>query len=749
MASSWHQKKARLAERQALRDEEAGVLAADRAVDLALAKATSGAAMGEGEDELFKKKMTKEEKKAAAKAAREAKKKAKEAKKGGSGAGGKENGASGEAESAAKLETITNSVGGGGSNDDGGAPTASDELAENGTICTFAQAKKGVDSRSKDINVQNFTLQHKGSVMLDESEIVLNYGNRYGLLGSNGSGKSTLLSAIGARAVPIPDGIDIFHLKEEVEASDVSAFEAVMSVDEERARLEKDADDLNDIISNITEDDPEADEKQEKIMDLLNIVYERLDEMDAETAEVRARAILKGLGFTHEMQSKATKDFSGGWRMRVALARALFIKPTCLLLDEPTNHLDMEAVLWLEEYLSKWDRILLMVSHSQDFLNGVCTHMIHLNPKKKLVYYDGNYDQYVKTSNEKIENQWKQYRWEQDQIKSMKEYIARFGHGTAKNARQAQSKEKVLEKMVRAGLTEKPVEDKRFNFVFPEPGHLPPPVLAFQNVEFHYPKCENLYSNLDFGVDLDSRIALVGPNGAGKSTLVKLMCGELVPTNGDVRPHMHLQMSRFTQHFVDVLDLSRTPLDYFGKLYPNDTPEDLRKYLGRFGVSGKMQMQIMEELSDGQKARVVFAKMGREAPHIILLDEPTNHLDMESIDSLAEAINEFKGGVVLVSHDMRLISQVAEEIWICDNKTVTKFNGDIMAFKKHLRSQMGLAQESARALKGDASVKAKKGADKGQGEEKKPKPKSNGGISYVAPSKGGDSWGYNTEKALQ
>ena len=266
---------------------------------------------------------------------------------------------------------------------------------------------------------------------------------------------------------------------------------------------------------------------------------------------------------------------------RVALARALFIKPACLLLDEPTNHLDMEAVLWLEDYLAKWNRILLMVSHSQDFLNGLCTHIIHLTSKKKLVFYDGYYHQFVKTSSEKIENQWKQYKWEQKQIKSMKEYIAKFGHGTAKNARQAQSKEKVLEKMVRAGLTDKPVVDKAFNFKFPEPGHLPPPVLAFQNVEFHYPNCENLYSNLDFGVDLDSRIALVGPNGAGKSTLVKLMCGELIPTNGDVRPHMHLKMSRFTQHFVDVLDLTKTPLDFFGTLYPDDAPEDLRKYLGR------------------------------------------------------------------------------------------------------------------------------------------------------------------------
>jgi len=701
MASSWHQKKAKLAAEQARRDEEAAQLAASRAADAAFDKDTSAAAMGGGDEELFKKKMTKEEKKAAAKAAREAKKALKKSGKG-SSASLPSSSPSGSV-SASASAVLARVDGGLSSGSDGPKTTAADALSDAGTVCTYAQSKGGVDARSKDINVQNLTMLHKGSVMLDESEVVLNYGNRYGLIGSNGSGKSTLLNALGARAVPIPDGIDIFHLKEEVAASETTAFEAVMSVDEERERLEKDADDLNNILTELEDDE----EKQEKIMELLNIVYERLDEMDASTAEVRARSILKGLGFTHEMQGKMTKDFSGGWRMRVALARALFIKPACLLLDEPTNHLDMEAVLWLEEYLSKWNRILLMVSHSQDFLDGVCTHMVHLSPAKKLVYYDGNYSQFVKTKSEKEENQWKQYRWEQEQIKSMKEYIARFGHGTAKNARQAQSKEKVLEKMVRAGLTEKPQEDKAFSFKFNSPGHLPPPVLAFQNVEFHYPGCENLYSNLDFGVDLDSRIALVGPNGAGKSTLVKLMCGELQPTNGDVRPHMHLVMSKFTQHFVDVLDLSKTPLEYFETLYPNDTKEDLRKYLGRFGVSGRMQMQVQSELSDGQKARVVLAKMGRENPHILLLDEPTNHLDMESIDSLARAIQDFTGGLVLVSHDMRLIDQVAEEVWICDNKTVTKFPDGIMGYKRHLRRDLGIdGGGEKKALKGDASVKA-------------------------------------------
>lgn len=536
--------------------------------------------------------------------------------------------------------------------------------------------------------------------------------------------------------MPIPAGIDTFHLKEEIEASDtVTALEAVMAVDEERERLEKEAENLNNALSALSESEDtdgsmSLEEQQEQIMELLNTVYERLDELDAATAETRARSILKGLGFTHEMQSKKTKDFSGGWRMRVSLARALFIQPTLLLLDEPTNHLDMEAVIWLEDYLAKWNKILLLISHSQDFLNNVCTHMIHFTSNdKKLVTYDGNYDQFIKTKSEQEENQLKKYEWEQDQIKSMKEYIARFGHGTSKNAKQAQSKEKVLEKMIRAGLTPKPEQEKVLNFKFPDPGHLPPPVLAFHDVSFGYPSCEPLYSNVNFGVDLDSRVALVGPNGAGKTTLVKLMAGELLPTLGDIRPHGHLKLGRFTQHFVDVLDLNLTPLEFFQKMYPGEPRDELRKYLGRFGVSGKMQMQKMDELSDGQCSRVVFAKLGKDAPHILLLDEPTNHLDMESIDALAKAVNEFSGGMVLVSHDMRLISQVAKEIWICDHKTITKYKGDIENFKMDMRAQMGIEGDMKGQLRGDASV-----VKKLDGAETEIKKKKNISVSKPAPT---------------
>jgi len=703
MSSKWHQKKEKKRLEQLAREE-----AAIPEYSFIVKDQTSAAAMGEGDDQLFEKKISKEEKKTLAKARRYARKNKKKC----TSIDGGGNNKSLTTKSKDILEKVDLRL-----NSEKEEDLAADALISQGTICTFSSSRKGVDARSRDIIIENVTLQHKGMLMLDSTDIILNHGNRYGLIGRNGCGKTTLMKVLGARAVPIPDCIDSFHLREEVDASDsVTALDAVMSVDEERLKLEMEAKNLDTLLSSLSDDSwnktevgnvETKEEHQVKIIELLNDIYERLDALDADTAETRARSILKGLGFTHEMQEKKTKQFSGGWRMRVSLARALFVQPTLLLLDEPTNHLDMEAVIWLEEYLSKWDKILLLISHSQDFLNNVCTHTIHFNIHMKLDYYDGNYDQFVKTKGEKDENQMKRYNWEQDQIKSMKEYISKFGHGTAKNAKQAQSKEKVLDKMIRSGLTERPDSEKRMNFKFSNPGYLPPPVLAFIDVSFAYPGCEPLYNNVNFGVDLDSRIALVGPNGAGKTTLVKLMNRELEATLGDIRPHGHLKIGKFTQHFVDIIDLGFTPLEFFEKEYPKDNYDDLRKYLGRFGVSGKMQVQKMEELSDGQKSRVVFAKLGKDAPHILLLDEPTNHLDMESIDALAEAINNFKGGMVLVSHDMRLISKVAKEIWICDQKSVQIYDGDIQNFKMKMHARISQGSNKKELLRGDASIRTK------------------------------------------
>lgn len=549
--------------------------------------------------------------------------------------------------------------------------------------CTGSLA---VHPRSRDIKIANFSITFFGSELLQDTLLELNCGRRYGLVGLNGCGKSSLLSALGHREVPIPEHIDIFHLTREMPASDKSALKCVMEVDEERIKLEKLAEELAHC---------EDDDAQEQLLD----VYERLDDMSADTAEARAAHILHGLGFTKEMQQQATKDFSGGWRMRIALARALYVKPHLLLLDEPTNHLDLDACVWLEEELKHYKRILVLISHSQDFLNGVCTNIVHMT-KKRLKYYTGNYEAFVRTRMELLENQMKQYNWEQDQISHMKNYIARFGHGSAKLARQAQSKEKTLAKMVAQGLTEKVVDDKTLNFYFPSCGKVPPPVIMVQNVSFRYTDTSPwIYKNLEFGIDLDTRLALVGPNGAGKSTLLKLLYGELVPSTGMIRKNSHLRIGRYHQHLHELLDLDLSPLEYMMKAYPEVRErEEMRKIIGRYGLTGRQQVCPIRQLSDGQRCRVVFAWLAWQTPHLLLLDEPTNHLDMETIDALADAINEFDGGMVLVSHDFRLINQVAEEIWICENGTVTKWQGGILKYKDHLKSKI-LKDNAANAAK--------------------------------------------------
>lgn len=546
----------------------------------------------------------------------------------------------------------------------------------------------GIHPMSRDIKIDNLSVTFHGSELLQDTRLELSCGQRYGLIGANGSGKSSLLAVLGNREVPIQDHIDIYYLSRETPASEKTALETVMSADEERIKLEKLAESL------VTNEDDDA---QEYLME----VYERLDELGADTAEAKASHILKGLGFTQERMRQKCKDFSGGWRMRVALARALFIKPHLLLMDEPTNHLDLEACVWLEEELKNYKQILVLISHSQDFMNGVCTNVIHLN-KRRLQYYGGNYDAFVRVRLELLENQAKRYQWEQDQIAHMKNYIARFGHGSAKLARQAQSKEKTLAKMVAGGLTEKVSKDANVTFCFYACGEIPPPVIMVQNVSFRYSDTSPvIYKNLEFGLDLDSRLALVGPNGAGKSTLLKLIAGELFPTEGMIRRHNHLKIGRYHQHLHELLDMDVSAIEYMMAQFPELKEIDqVRKIVGRYGITGKQQTAPIKQLSDGQRCRVVFAWLSWQTPHMLLLDEPTNHLDMETIDALGDAINNFEGGLVLVSHDFRLINQVADQIWICENETVTKWEGDILKYKEHLKAKVMKESNSDAKKKG-------------------------------------------------
>lgn len=677
MAKRYNEKRARQAEFALNKELDSGYGKID--FDSNATLDARDAAMGKGEEELFEKKLTKEEKKARAKAAREAKKKAKEAKNGGKKKPGKKE----KEEKKEDVFVVAKNALDGKSDKEAEREAALEKLSQDQIAVTYESKKGSLHANTRDINVSGVTVTFHGKPLIEETQIVINYGNRYGFIGPNGSGKSTIMKAIAARAIPIPDALDIYFLDSEYPATDITALDAVMESNDEVKKLETRAELLNEAMA-------EADEEQQMtIMETLDAIHDRLDQLDASSAEARATSILHGLGFTTAMQKMTTKEFSGGWRMRVALARALFLQKECLILDEPTNHLDMDAVLWLEDYLSNWNRILFFVCHSQDFLNNVCTHIVRLDATyKKLRYYSGNYDTYIQTRRDQDMVQMRAYESEQRDIAEIKDFIARFGHGTVKMVRQAQSREKLLQKKLEEGLTEKPEQDPVYDWSFPDAGELPVPVLSVENISFAYPGGAELYKNVDFGVDLQTRVALVGPNGAGKTTLVKLMLGNLQPTKGQIKRNMHLKTSMFTQHFEDKLDLSMTPMDYFKqKVMPKEPIERIRSLLGRFGCSGSQQSQVMNQLSAGQKARIVFAIIAHEKPHLLMLDEPTNPLDMESIDALARCVKSFKGGVIMISHDMRLISQCADQIYICDHKKVERYNGDIMKFKLHTRKQ--------------------------------------------------------------
>jgi ATP-binding cassette subfamily F protein 3 len=408
-------------------------------------------------------------------------------------------------------------------------------------------------------------------------------------------------------------------------------------------------------------------------------IHTRLADIEAHRAPARAATILHGLGFSAEQQLRPCRDFSGGWRMRVALAAVLFSEPDLLLLDEPTNHLDLEATLWLEDYLKRYPHTVLLVSHDRDLLNKVVDKIVHLEALK-LTVYSGGYDTFQKTRALKIANIAAAQKKQEAQRAHMQAFIDRFRYKASK-ARQAQSRIKMLARM-------EPIvsvaEEQTIEFDFPNPDQLAPPILALDHVEAGYEPGRPVLRNLNLRLDMDDRVALLGANGNGKSTLAKLLAGRLKPLSGTLRKSGKLRVGYFAQHQTDELDVNATPLQIMERLAPQTIEQKRRAHLGRFGFQQDKALTKVSSLSGGEKARLLLALMSRETPHVLLLDEPTNHLDIDSRQALVQAINSFEGAVVLISHDPHLIELTADRLWLVANGQVKSFDGDMDDYRKLL-----------------------------------------------------------------
>ncbi|CAK9217048.1 unnamed protein product [Sphagnum jensenii] len=569
-----------------------------------------------------------------------------------------------------------------------------------GAKTSTLEGEDGTDANAKDIKIDSFSVSARGKELLKNTPLTIVHGRRYGLVGPNGKGKSTLLKLLAWRQIPVPRNIDVLLVEQEVVGDERTALEAVVSADEELMSLRSEAARLQELTLK-DEDELEKDDDAANAGDQLTAVYERLQAIGADAAEARGSKILAGLGFSKDMQGRTTKSFSGGWRMRISLARALFVQPTLLLLDEPTNHLDLRAVIWLEEYLTRWKKTLIVVSHDREFLNSVSTDIIHLHDEK-LHFYKGNfgafeemYEQKRRENNKKFEVFEKQLKAakrsgskaQQDKVKDR----AKFAAG--KDAK-SKGKSKAVEEDDNVPDAPRKWRDYMVEFHFPEPTELTPPLLQLIDVGFSYPgRADFGLKGIDVGVDMGTRVAIVGPNGAGKSTLLNLLAGDLKPTEGRSHQSQKLRVGRYSQHFVDLLTMDETPVQYLLRLHPDQEgpskQEAVRAKLGKFGLPSHNHLTPIVKLSGGQKARVVFTSINMSRPHILLLDEPTNHLDMQSIDALADALDEFTGGVVLVSHDARLISRVCEdeersEIWVVEDGTVRKYPGSFDEYKTEL-----------------------------------------------------------------
>ncbi|XP_075769539.1 ATP-binding cassette sub-family F member 1 isoform X2 [Pelodiscus sinensis] len=544
-------------------------------------------------------------------------------------------------------------------------------------------SRQAMLENASDIKLEKFSISAHGKELFVNADLYIVAGRRYGLVGPNGKGKTTLLKHIANRALSIPPNIDVLLCEQEVVADETPAVQAVLKADTKRLKLLEEEKRLQ---ARLEKGDDSVAEKLEK-------VYEELRATGAAAAEAKARRILAGLGFNPEMQNRQTKKFSGGWRMRVSLARALFMEPTLLMLDEPTNHLDLNAVIWLNNYLQTWKKTLLIVSHDQGFLDDVCTDIIHLD-MQKLFYYRGNYMTFKKMYQQKQKELLKQYEKQEKKLKDLK-----AGGKSTKQA-EKQTKEALTRKQQKCRkknldeeANEAPELLKRpreytVKFTFPNPPLLSPPILGLHGVVFGYEGHPLLFKNLDFGIDMESRICIVGPNGVGKSTLLLLLTGKLTPTRGEMRKNHRLKIGFFNQQYADQLNMQETATEYLQRNF-NLPYQDARKCLGRFGLESHAHTIQICKLSGGQKARVVFAELACREPDVLILDEPTNNLDIESIDALADAINEYKGAVIVVSHDARLITETNCQLWVVEEQSVEQIDGDFDDYKREVLEALG------------------------------------------------------------
>ena len=535
-----------------------------------------------------------------------------------------------------------------------------------------------------DIKIEKFSIAAKGKDLFTNASLLIAQGRKYGLVGPNGHGKTTLLRHIGNRALQIPPNIDVLYCEQEVGADERSALQTVLDADVKRTELLAQAEKLE-----------KEQEGGKQVADELSEVYDELRAIGADQAEPKARRLLAGLGFNKGMQDRATNKFSGGWRMRVSLARALYIEPTLLMLDEPTNHLDLNAVIWLDNYLQGYKKTLLIVSHDQSFLDNVCTDIVHLD-QCKLWYYKGNYSMFKKMEQQKRKERLKDYEKQEKRLKELK------ASGQSKKKAEGKQKEALTRKQQKnqsklskqddedTGPTELLDRPKEYivKFRFPDVSNLQPPILGLHSVSFGYPGQGQLFKNVEFGIDMESRVAIVGPNGVGKSTFLKLLMGDIDPVSGESRKNLRLKIGRFDQHSGEHLTAAESATEYLMRLF--DLPvEKARKALGSFGLQSHAHTVMMKDLSGGQKARVALAELTLSAPDVVILDEPTNNLDIESIDALAEALNDFEGGVIIVSHDERLIRDTNCQLWVIEDQSIEEIDGGFDDYRKEVLDELG------------------------------------------------------------